>query len=44
MLAYQFGPQILENSSLSFKKSHHIMSAKIVVMSFLEEVGEGVLI
>ena len=42
MLAYQFSPNIFEDSSLDFNKQRHIMSGKIVTLSFLIEAGEGV--
>ena len=44
MLAYQYSPQILGDDSASFNKTHHIQAGKMFVLTFISEVGDGVLI
>lgn len=43
MLAYQFSPQISEDNSSSFNKPRRILAGKMFNLSFLAEVGDGVL-
>ena len=43
MLAYQFSPQVLENDNPSFNKPRRILAGKMFNLSFLAEVGDGVL-
>jgi len=42
MLAYQFTPQVMEDSALTFSKRRSIAFGKIVTLNFLADAEEGV--